>query len=122
MSTIDQLMGLNPQGIPQPYGFSVDVPMAELAMQGDDPALMAQMGVPPMEDPYAMVGMQPPQGSPMGSQLTQQLLGEQPPRLGSPEVEALAQMLGLHNKGIVADPATDPMYSPSFNFLGGTNV
>ena len=107
-------MGLNPQGIPYGQGYADD-PMLQLAMQGDDNALMEGMGVPPLEDPYGLVGMEQPTGGDIGHQLTQQMLGQQVPQLTQPEINALAQSLGIGTQN--SDPMTDPMYSPQYNIM-----
>lgn len=114
MNSLDSLMGLNPQGIPYGQGYADD-PMLQLAMQGDDNALMEGMGVPPLEDPYGLVGMEQPTGGDIGHQLTQQMLGQQVPQLTQPEINALAQSLGIGVQN--NDPMTDPMYAPQYNIM-----
>lgn len=114
MNSLDSLMGLNPQGIPYSQGYADD-PMLQLAMQGDDNALMEGMGVPPLEDPYGLVGMEQPTGGDIGHQLTQQMLGQQVPQLTQPEINALAQSLGIGVQN--NDPMTDPMYAPQYNIM-----
>lgn len=114
MNSLESLMGLNRQGIPYGQGYSED-PMLQLAMQGDDNALMEGMGVPPVEDPYGLVGMEQPTGGDIGNQLTQQMLGQPAPQLSQPEINALAQSLGIGVQN--NDPMTDPMYSPQYNIM-----
>lgn len=114
MNSLDSLMGLNSQGIPYGQGYAED-PILQLAMQGDDNALMEGMGVPPLEDPYGLVGMEQPTGGDIGHQLTQQMLGQQVPQLTQPEINALAQSLGIGVQN--NDPMTDPMYAPQYNIM-----
>lgn len=114
MNSLDSLMGLNRQGIPYGQGYAED-PILQLAMQGDDNALMEGMGVPPLEDPYELVGMEQPAGGDIGHQLTQQMLGQQVPQLTQPEINALAQSLGIGVQN--NDPMTDPMYAPQYNIM-----
>lgn len=114
MNSLESLMGLNRQGIPYGQGYSED-PMLQLAMQGDDNALMEGMGVPPVEDPYGLVGMEQPTGGDIGNQLTQQMLGQPAPQLSQPEINALAQSLGIGVQN--NDPMTDPMYAPQYNIM-----
>lgn len=114
MSSLETLMGLNRQGIPTDMAYSDD-PMLQLAMQGNDAAMMEGMGVPPLENPYELVGMEQPQGGDIGNQLTQQMLGGPAPQLSQPEINALAQSLGIGTQN--SDPMTDPMYSPQYNIM-----
>ena len=124
MNSLEQMMGLNPQGYPQDMGYTDD-PMLQYGMMDDQDAMMAQMGMAPMEDPYAMVGMDAPQGMTQGAELARQMLGGPAPQVGQEELNALAQALGLNNRqGITVDPMQDPMYSPRFDtmaYLGGFN-
>lgn len=114
MNSLETLMGLNRQGIPADMAYSDD-PMLQLAMQGDNEAMMEGMGVPPLENPYELVGMEQPQGGDIGNQLTQQMLGRPAPQLSQPEINALAQSLGIGTQN--NDPMTDPMYSPQYNIM-----
>ena len=114
MNSLETLMGLNRQGIPTDMAYSDD-PMLQLAMQGNDAAMMEGMGVPPLENPYKLVGMEQPQGGDIGNQLTQQMLGGPAPQLSQPEINALAQSLGIGTQN--SDPMTDPMYSPQYNIM-----
>lgn len=114
MNSLETLMGLNRQGIPADMAYSDD-PMLQLAMQGNDAAMMEGMGVPPLENPYELVGMEQPQGGDIGNQLTQQMLGGPAPQLSQPEINALAQSLGIGTQN--SDPMTDPMYSPQYNIM-----
>ena len=114
MNSLESLMGLNRQGIPTDMAYADD-PMLQLAMQGDDAAMMENMGVPLLENPYELVGMEQPQGGDIGNQLTQQMLGGPVPQLSQPEINALAQSLGIGNQN--NDPMTDPMYSPQYNIM-----
>lgn len=114
MNSLETLMGLNRQGIPTDMAYSDD-PMLQLAMQGNDAAMMEGMGVPPLENPYELVGMEQPQGGDIGNQLTQQMLGGPAPQLSQPEINALAQSLGIGTQN--SDPMTDPMYSPQYNIM-----
>ena len=114
MNSLETLMGLNRQGIPADMAYSDD-PMLQLAMQGNDAAMMEGMGVPPLENPYELVGMEQPQGGDSGNQLTQQMLGGPAPQLSQPEINALAQSLGIGTQN--NDPMTDPMYSPQYNIM-----
>lgn len=114
MNSLETLMGLNRQGIPADMVYSDD-PMLQLAMQGNDAAMMEGMGVPPLENPYELVGMEQPQGGDIGNQLTQQMLGGPAPQLSQPEINALAQSLGIGTQN--SDPMTDPMYSPQYNIM-----
>lgn len=114
MNSLESLMGLNRQGIPTDMAYADD-PMLQLAMQGDDAAMMENMGVPPLENPYELVGMEQPQGGDIGNQLTQQMLGGPAPQLSQPEINALAQSLGIGTQN--NDPMTDPMYSPQYNIM-----
>lgn len=114
MNSLETLMGLNRQGIPADMAYSDD-PMLQLAMQGNDEAMMEGMGVPPLENPYELVGMEQPQGGDIGNQLTQQMLGGPAPQLSQPEINALAQSLGIGTQN--NDPMTDPMYSPQYNIM-----
>lgn len=114
MNTLAQMMGLNPQGIPNDLGFQMEDPYLQMAMQGQDPALMAQQGVqlPPMDNPYQDMGMS-------GQELTAQMLGQPAPQITQEEVNALAQALGLGSNNMVANGgAIDPMLSPNFDLLG----
>lgn len=114
MNSLETLMGLNRQGIPTDMTYADD-PMLQLAMQGNDAAMMEGMGVPPLENPYELVGMEQPQGGDIGNQLTQQMLGGPAPQLSQPEINALAQSLGIATQN--NDPMTDPMYSPQYNIM-----
>ena len=114
MNSLESLMGLNRQGIPTDMAYADD-PMLQLAMQGDDAAMMENMGVPPLENPYELVGMEQPQGGDIGNQLTQQMLGGPAPQLSQPEINALAQSLGIGNQN--NDPMTDPMYAQQYNIM-----
>lgn len=114
MNSLESLMGLNRQGIPTDMAYSDDQ-MLQLAMQGNDAAMMEGMGVPPLENPYELVGMEQPQGGDIGNQLTQQMLGGPAPQLSQPEINALAQSLGIGTQN--SDPMTDPMYSPQYNIM-----
>lgn len=114
MNSLETLMGLNRQGIPADMAYADD-PMLQLAMQGNDAAMMEGMGVPPLENPYELVGMEQPQGGNIGNQLTQQMLGGPAPQLSQPEINALAQSLGIGTQN--SDPMTDPMYSPQYNIM-----
>jgi hypothetical protein len=114
MNSLESLMGLNRQGIPADMAYADD-PMLQLAMQGNDAAMMEGMGVPPLENPYELVGMEQPQGGDIGNQLTQQMLGGPAPQLSQPEINALAQSLGIGTQN--SDPMTDPMYSPQYNIM-----
>lgn len=114
MNSLETLMGLNRQGIPADMAYADD-PMLQLAMQGNDAAMMEGMGVPPLENPYELVGMEQPQGGDIGNQLTQQMLGGPAPQLSQPEINALAQSLGIGTQN--SDPMTDPMYSPQYNIM-----
>lgn len=117
MNSLEQMMGLDRMGYPQGQGVSDD-PMLQMAMQGDQEALMASMGAPPMEDPYAVAGMELPQGLDEGQLLAQQMLGGPPPQLEQDEINALAYSLGLgNNGGITVDSWQDPMYSSNFDTL-----
>lgn len=124
MNSLEQMMGLNPYGYPAEMGYPED-PMLQYGAMDDQDAMMAQMGMPPMEDPYAIAGMEAPQGMNAGAQLTREMLGGPPPQLGQAEINALAQALGIGNRqGIQVDPMQDPMYSQKFDtmaFLGGLN-
>ena len=114
MNSLETLMGLNRQGIPADMAYADD-PMLQLAIQGNDAAMMEGMGVPPLENPYELVGMKQPQGGDIGNQLTQQMLGGPAPQLSQPEINALAQSLGIGTQN--SDPMTDPMYSPQYNIM-----
>lgn len=114
MNSLETLMGLNRQGIPADMAYADD-PMLQLAMQGNDAAMMEGMGIPPLENPYELVGMEQPQGGDIGNQLTQQMLGGPAPQLSQPEINALAQSLGIGTQN--SDPMTDPMYSPQYNIM-----
>lgn len=114
MNSLETLMGLNRQGIPADMAYADD-PMLQLAMQGNDAAMMEGMGVPQLENPYELVGMEQPQGGDIGNQLTQQMLGGPAPQLSQPEINALAQSLGIGTQN--SDPMTDPMYSPQYNIM-----
>lgn len=114
MNSLETLMGLNRQGIPVDMAYADD-PMLQLAVQGNDAAMMEGMGVPPLENPYELVGMEQPQGGDIGNQLTQQMLGGPAPQLSQPEINALAQSLGIGTQN--SDPMTDPMYSPQYNIM-----
>lgn len=114
MNSLESLMGLNRQGIPTDMAYADD-PMLQLAMRGDNDAMMEDMGVPPLENPYELVGMEQPQGGDIGNQLTQQMLGGPAPQLSQPEISALAQSLGIGTQN--SDPMTDPMYSPQYNIM-----
>lgn len=114
MNSLETLMGLNRQGIPADMAYSDD-PMLQLAMQGDNEAMMEGIGVPPLENPYELVGMEQPQGGDIGNQLTQQMLGGPAPQLSQPEINALARSLGIGTQN--NDPMTDPMYSPQYNIM-----
>lgn len=114
MNSLETLMGLNRQGIPAEMAYADD-PMLQLAMQGNDTAMMEGMGVPPLENPYELVGMEQPAGGDIGHQLTQQMLGQPVPQLSQQEINALAQSLGIGTQN--SDPMTDPMYSPQYNIM-----
>lgn len=114
MNSLESLMGLNRQGIPAEMAYADD-PMLQLAMQSDNEAMMEGMGVPPLENPYELVGMEQPQGGDIGNQLTQQMLGGPVPQLSQPEINALAQSLGIGNQN--NDPMTDPMYAQQYNIM-----
>lgn len=117
MNSLEQMMGLSPMGYPQQQGLSDD-PMLQMAMNGEENAMMTEMGVPPMEDPYATVGMEAPYGLDDGQMLAQQMLGGPAPQLGQDEINALAFSLGLgNNGGITVDSWQDPMYSERFDTL-----
>lgn len=117
MNSLEQMMGLSPMGYPQGQGEAED-PMLQMAMNGDQDAMMNEMGVPPMGDPYASLGMEAPQGVDNGQMLTQQMLGDQPQQLGQDEMNALAFSLGLgNNNGITIDGPSAPMYSDRFDTL-----
>lgn len=117
MNSLEQMMGLDRMGYPQGQGVSED-PMLQLAMMEDQDAMMAEMGVPPMGDPYAMAGMETPQGLDEGQMLAQQMLGGPAPQLGQAEMNALAFSLGLgNNGGITIEGEQDPMYSNRFDTL-----
>lgn len=114
MNTLAQMMGLNPQGVPNELGFQMEDPYLQMAMQGQDPALMAQQGVqlPPMDNPYQDMGMS-------GQALATQMLGQPAPQITQEEVNALAQALGLGTNSMVENGvAIDPMLSQNFNLLG----
>lgn len=114
MNSLESLMGLNRQGIPAEMAYADD-PMLQLAMQGNNEAMMEGMGVPPLKNPYELVGMEQPQGGDIGNQLTQQMLGGPVPQLSQPEINALAQSLGIGNQN--NDPMTDPMYAQQYNIM-----
>lgn len=118
MNSLDSMMGVDPYGYPQGMGYPDD-PMLQDGMMDDQAALMVQMGVPPMEDPYAMAGMEQPQGMDMGRQLSYDALGGASPQLGQEELNALAYSLGLGNSGdgVLYGQIQDPMYSPRFDTL-----
>ena len=115
MNPLEQLMGLNAQGMPDGYSMQTSDPMLLAAMQGDNDTLMEGMGVPPVDDPYAMVGMAQPTGVDEGALLTQQMLGQPLPQFSKEEVNALAQAIGLNTS--TSDPMTDPMYSQQFDLM-----
>lgn len=117
MNSLEQMMGLDQYGYPQ-MGDYPDDPMMQYGMVGDEAAMMEQMGMPPMEDPYAMVGMEQPVGLDEGRQLSYDMLGGPAPQIGQDEINALAYSLGLggHNS-IVVDDMVDPMYSPRFDTM-----
>lgn len=115
--SLEQLMGLNPNGYPQEQGYPDD-PMLQYAMAEDQDAMMAEMGMPPMEDPYAMAGMDVPQGLDEGRQLAYDMLGGPAPQIGQAELNALAYSLGLGNdNGVLYGHMQDPMYSPRFDTM-----
>lgn len=117
MNSLEQMMGLDQMGYPQGQGVSDD-PMLQLAMMDDQEAMMAEMGVPPMGDPYATVGMETPQGLDEGQMLAHQMLGGPAPQMGQAEMNALAFSLGLgNNGGITIEGEQDPMYSNRFDTL-----
>lgn len=114
-ASLESLMGLNQQGIPQPYGFSVDDPTYELAMQGQDPMLMQEMGVEP-PNPYAELGVDP-QGL-SAQEMTANVLGAPNPQISQEQINAIAQSLGLGTNNMVVDGImTDPMYAPQFDVM-----
>ena len=122
MNSLEMMMGLDPNGYPQDMGYTDD-PMLQYGMMDDQTAMMEQMGMPPMEDPYAMAGMEQPQGMDEGRQLAHAMLGGPSPQLGQEELNQLAMSLGIGNgNGITLDQMADPMYSPKFDtlkFMGG---
>lgn len=123
MNTLDQMAGLDQLGYPQEMGYPQD-PMLQAGYADNQDAMLAQLGMQsPMQDPYAMVGMDAPQGLDEGRLLAQQMLGGQPPQLGQQEIDALAQSLGLRpSTNILFGGVEDPMYSPRFDvnqLLGG---
>lgn len=116
MNYLDSLMGLNQQGIPQDMSLPAD-PLMQMAMQGDEAGMMSEMGVP-MEDPYAMTGMEQPQGGDIGYQMATDMLGGPPPVMGQAEMDAIAQNLGIGSDsrvGPLEGQMYDPMYSQKFN-------
>lgn len=122
MKSLETMMGLDPNGYPHDMGYADD-PMLQYGMMDDQTAIMEQMGMPPMEDPYTVVGMEPPQGMDEGKQLAHVMLGGPSPQLGQEELNQLAMSLGIGNgNGITLDQMADPMYSPKFDtlkFMGG---
>lgn len=112
------MMGVDPYGYPQGMEYSDD-PMLQEGMMDNQAALMAEMGMPPMEDPYAMANMEQPQGMEMGRQLSYDALGGVSPQLGQEELNALAYSLGLGNNGdgVLYGQMQDPMYSSRFDTL-----
>lgn len=120
MNSLDSLMGLNAQGVP--YGFPMaEDPMMQAAYEGNDAEMMGQLGMPPMENPYEMVGMEDPYGVDPSYALTEEMLGGPAPQMTQAETDALAAALGIKQASI-ADPLTDPMYAQQFdtmNRLGG---
>lgn len=115
MNTLQQMMGLQPQGIPDTYSFASEDPYYHAAMQGDD-ALLMQMQMQGVDQ------MMPPMEQPMGSsaqELTAQMLGQPMPQVTQADVDALAQALGIGNSNMVANGhIADPMYTRKFDILG----
>lgn len=115
MFSLETLMGMNRQGIPTDAGLDPNDPMLQAAMVNDQAAMMEGMGMPPLEDPYAMAGMEAPYGQDPSATLTRDMLGGPPPQMSQPEINALAQALGIGTQN--ADPMVDPMYSPQFDIM-----
>nr|DAR25217.1 MAG TPA: hypothetical protein [Caudoviricetes sp.] len=113
MKSLESLMGLTQQGIPNEMAYPND-PMLQSAMMGDNNALMEQLGVT-VEDPYELLNMPQPQGANIGNELTTQMLGQSAPRLSQPELNALAQAIGIGTPSY--DPMVDPMYAQQFNIM-----
>ncbi len=115
MNSLDALAGLNPQG--QPMGFPMpNDPMLQAAYQGDEAMMGEMMGVPPMDDPYGLVGMEQPEGMDMGQELAYDMLGGPAPQLSQADLNSIAQRLGLTNYQPGVE-MTDPMYAPHFNVM-----
>lgn len=122
MRSLETLMGLNQQGVPGNMAY-MDDPMLQMAVDGDNSAMMEQLGVP-QEDPYAMLGMEAPAGVDIGRQLTAQVLGQQPPQVTPDQINAIAQAIGVvpQREGPLADPMLDTLYTrPTdlMSILGG---
>lgn len=113
MNSLEMMLGLNPQGVPNSFPTNGIDPMYQMAIQGDTQGLLGQMGVPPQQDPYAVAGMVAPSGLNEGALLTQELLEGQYPEITQDEINALALSLGIDNGSAMT--ATDPMYAPQFD-------
>jgi len=117
MNSLEQMMGLTQQGYPNDMPYPDD-PVLMAGYMGDDERLMGQMGVPPLEDPYELVGMEAPTGADSGYALAQNMLGGSQPQVSQDDINALAYSLGLGgNEGILVDDFRDKIYPNRFNTL-----
>lgn len=113
MNSLEQMMGLNSQGIPNDFAMQGIDPMYAMAMQNDIPGMMEQVGVPQEQDPYQIMGMEDPAMMDPGAELAREMLGGQYPAMTQEEINNLALSLGIDNGS--ADLGTDPMFSPQFD-------
>lgn len=117
MNSLEQMMGLTQQGYPNDMPYPDD-PALIAGYMGDDELLMEQMGVPPLENPYELVGMEEPTGADPGYALAQNMLGGPPPQMSQDDINALAYSLGLGgNEGILVDDFQDKIYPRRVNTL-----
>lgn len=115
MKSLDSLMGLNSNGVPDEYLQYIDDPMLRSVASGNDQMAMDSMGIPSFDNPYDLVGMSKPESVDQSSLLTKQLLGGAVPQLSQNEINSLAQALGLRSDN--TDPMVDPMYSQQFDIM-----
>lgn len=117
MNSLEQMMGLTQQGYPNDMPYPDD-PVLMAGYMGDDERLMGQMGVPPLEDPYELVGMEAHTGADPGYAFAQNMLGGSQPQVSQDDINALAYSLGLGgNEGILVDDFRDKIYPNRFNTL-----
>lgn len=113
MNSLEMMMGLNPQGVPNSFPMQGVDPMYAMAMQGDSQGMMEQLGMPSQQDPYEILGMDAPMGMDEGARLAQEMLGGQYPELTQEDINTLALGIGIDNGS--SEFGTNPAFLAKFD-------